>query len=256
VPKIIDIGNGFWNIRGELRIGGVLNVGTHSSLVKRASGKYVLLDACALDEEKRNLIDAQTQSGELLEAVLHLHPFHTLFVKPLHALYPRAKLYGTKRHHERASDLPWQPELTNDPALHALFNEDFDFSVPRGVDFIPSNQNLHFASVLVFHRASHALHVDDTLNFVRLPSIFRALKEDMLAFHPSLARVLERRAGAVADFRVWARDLIKRLAEVDHLCAAHTHVLRDAERGAIAARVENALQSIESKLASHERRHG
>jgi len=255
---IIALGQGFWNVRGDLRIGGVLNVGTQASLVRRASGKYVLLDACELDTKTRAFIDGETNGGDAIEAVLHLHPFHTLFVKPLHAIYPKAKLYGTARHQRLAADLPWQPERTDQPLLHQLFADDFDFSVPRGVDFIPANENLHFSSVLAFHRASRTLHVDDTLCYVRLPRLLRPLKEDMLGFHPSLARVLERRAGAASDFRAWAKELVERSRAVENLCTAHLHVLASTEVGnqSIADRVQLAVHKLEPKLAAHERRYG
>src|SRR3982750_2046214 len=42
---IIPVADGFWNIRGPHRIGGILDVGTHASLVRRASGAFVFLDS-------------------------------------------------------------------------------------------------------------------------------------------------------------------------------------------------------------------
>ncbi len=256
--KIVPIAENFWNIRGDLRIGGVLNIGTQMSLAKRANGKFLLLDACELDEEQRAFIDRETNGGDAIEAVLHLHPFHTLFVKSLHAIYPKAKLYGTTRHKSHALELPWQPELTNEPACHALFADDFDFSVPRGVDFIPANQNLHFSSVLAFHRASRTLHVDDTLCYIRLPKLLRPIKEDMIGFHPSLSKVLERRAGAASDFRAWTNELIAHSRDLEHLCTAHLHVLssRGAGGPSIADRIEQAVRALDDKLAVHERRFG
>lgn len=255
--NVISISQNFWNVRGDLRIGGVFNVGTHMSLAKRASGKYLLLDACELDAERRAFIDGETNGGEDIEAVLHLHPFHTLFVKSLHAAYPKAKLYGTARHKSRALELPWQPELTNEPACHALFADAFDFSVPRGVDFIPDNPNLHFSSVLAFHRSSRTLHVDDTLCYVRLPKLLRAIKPDLIGFHPSLSKVLEKRAGAARDFRAWAQELVERLRTIENLCTAHLHVLSSGDTGpAIADRIAAEVEKLEPKLAAHERRYG
>jgi hypothetical protein len=256
--KIIPISQNFWNIRGDLRLGGVLNVGTQMSLAKRANGKYLLLDACELDTEARAFIDRETDGGKAIEAVLHLHPFHTLFVKSLHEIYPQVKLYGTTRHKSRALGLPWQPELTNEAACHALFADDFDFTVPRGVDFIPANPNLHFSSVLAFHRASRTLHVDDTLCYVRLPKLLRSIKEDMIGFHPSLSKVLERRAGAVSDFRAWTDELVAHSRDLENLCTAHLHVLSTREVGgpSIAERIEKAVRALDGKLASHERRFG
>ena len=52
--RILQIADDFWNIRGEFKIGGVLNIGTHASLVKRANGQFVLLDAYTLQGEVRS----------------------------------------------------------------------------------------------------------------------------------------------------------------------------------------------------------
>ena len=155
-------------------------------------------------------------------------------------------------------DLPWEPLHTEDPELHALFADDLVLSVPRGVDFIPEDENLHFASVLAFHPASRTLHVDDTLSYARLPWPVRAFKQDLLILHPTLAKVLERRAGAVADFRAWAEELVTRCQDVDNLCAAHSATLlaADNQGPSIAERVRAAVGAVDGKLAKHERRFG
>lgn len=255
--NIVHVGDGFWNIRGSFKIGGLLNVGTQSSLVRRKSATYLLLDTCELDAATRRWVDGETSGGDAIEAVLHLHPFHSVFVRRLHEAYPSAKLYGTARHHRLAPELPWQPERTDETKLHELFADDLDFTVPRGVDFIPTNENLHFSSVLAFHGASRTLHVDDTLNYVRMPMLLRPLKKDMLGFHPSLTKVLEHRAGAAADFREWTRELVERARSVENLCAAHTSVLLRGEGGpSIAERIEGAVRGLEGKLAAHEKKFG
>ena len=255
--NVVQVGDGFWNLRGSLRIRGIVDIGTQSSLVRRKSGSYVFLDACEIDDRTRRWVDEQTNRGEAIEAVIHLHPFHTLFVRRLHELYPGAKLYGTARHHRRDSDLPWQKEKTEDAALHELFKEDFEFSIPRGVDFIPSNENLHFSSVLAFHRASRTLHVDDTLNYLRLPKLLRPLKQDLFLFHPSLSGVLERRAGAARDFRDWVAELVERSHSIDNLCTAHASALlaRHNNGSTIRARIEDAARRLERKLTAHEARY-
>ena len=103
----------------------------------------------------------------------------------MHERYPRAKLYGTARHVSRFPDLPWQKTRTEQRRLHTMFARDFEFSVPRGVDFISANENVHFASVLALHRASQTIHVDDTLMYSRLPLPIRMLGyPDILLFIP------------------------------------------------------------------------
>lgn len=254
--KVIAVGDGFWNIRDSFRLGGVLDIGTQASLVELASGAFVMLDACGLDGETREWIGEKTDGGAAIEAVLHLHPFHTVHVRSLHELYPDAKLYGTARHRELADDLPWQDLKTEDPELHQRYAGDFDFSIPRGVDFISKDPKLHFSSVLAFHKRSRTLHVDDTVLFLKLPPVIRWFKRDMTRFHMTLPKVLEKRAGAASDFRAWAGELIERCAEVDNLCAAHNSVLlgRDNKGASIVERLEGALRRVEGKLAAHEKR--
>lgn len=256
-PKnVIEVADGFWNIRGSFKLGGIVDIGTQASLVRRASGRYVLLDAVSLSDATRAWIDEMTTGGADIEAVIHLHPFHTVFVRGLHAAYPRAKLYGTARHLAKLDDLPWEPVRSEDPELGLIFGDDLEFSVPLGVDFVPSNENLHFASVLVFHRGSKTLHVDDTLAYVRLPKLF--LNKELVMFHPALAKVLEPRAGAAAAFRGWAQELIERSRDIGNLCAAHSATLLEREnRGpSISARIENAFSKVDGKLKAHERKYG
>lgn len=161
--QIIKISDDFWNIRGDFKLGGFLNIGTHSSLVRRGNGKCVLLDAYTLPADIKATIDAQTRDGDDIEAIINLHPFHTVHVPGVHKQYPNAKLYGTRRHHETLHTLPWQPEHTESDKCAALFADDFEFSIPAGVDFISRNEKVHFSSVIAYHTASRTVHVDDTL---------------------------------------------------------------------------------------------
>jgi hypothetical protein len=63
--KIVKIADDFWNIRGEFKIGGLLNIGTQASLLRCASGKYVLLDAYTLNASLKVEVDALTSNGGL-----------------------------------------------------------------------------------------------------------------------------------------------------------------------------------------------
>ena len=256
--RIIQISDRFWNIRGSFKIG-IIEAGTQASLVRRANGKLVLLDSYTLSGAVEREVAALSNDGRDLEAILNLHPFHTIHVRRVHERFPDAKLYGTARHHAKAPELPWEPERTEDPSLHAMFADDFDFSVPRGVDFISKNENVHFSSVLAFHRASQTIHVDDTLIYTRLPKPARLLgRQDLTMFHPTLAKALERRAGASADFRAWAEELATAWRDAENLCAAHTGALTaERNRGdSIAARIRKALAKVEPKLRAHERKYG
>ena len=223
---MLTVADDFLNIRGSFKVGGLVDIGTQCSLVRRANGKFVFLDAYTLSPAVQRDVDALTHGRKNVEAILNLHPFHTVHVRAMHERYPEAKLYGTARHLSRFPDLPWQTARTEQARLHTLFNEDFEFSVPRGVDFISANENVHFSSVLVLHRASRTIHVDDTLMYVRLPLPVRVVGfRDILLFHPTLRQALERRNGAGQDFRAWAEELAERWRVAENLCAAHTTAL-------------------------------
>ncbi|MCB9671836.1 MAG: hypothetical protein H6734_20340 [Alphaproteobacteria bacterium] len=247
---IVEIADGFWNVRGSFKIAGFVDIGTQMSLVRRPDGRFLLLDCYTPTGAVRDELMERTDGGKAVDAILNLHPFHTIHCKAVHELFPDAKLYGTRRHAEKKPDLPWEPVRTEDPELAELFPE-LVFSVPRGVHLVPANENLHFASVLAFHPATRTLHVDDTLMFTKLPFI------GGLSFHPTLAKVLEERPGAVDEFRAWAAELVELCRDVDTVCAAHTRPLRASDGGPpVAERVQKAIADVEAKLAAHAKKHG
>jgi hypothetical protein len=255
---ILHVADDFWNIRGSYKIGGVIDVGTQASLVRLASGRFVLLDAYTVRGAAKRKIGELTHGGKDIEAILNVHPFHTVHVRRVHELYPHARLYGTARHLSRFPELPWADTCTEDPALHEQFAEDFDFSVPRGVDFISANEDVHFSSVLVLHRTSKTIHSDDTLMYLRMPSLMRMVGlGDSVSFHPTLAKALEKRPGAARDFREWATGLFERWQDAENLCAAHTAALlaRDNRGDSIHARLVKALDKVDKTLKSHEKKY-
>jgi hypothetical protein len=246
--RIIPIADGFWNIRGPFK-SGPLQVGSHCSLARLSDGGFVLLSSYAPSDEVLSEIHRITNDGADIRAILNLHPFHTVHVKRVHALFPKAKLHGTDRHVEKAPELPWQDERTTDPALHKRFSDDLWLSVPRGVEFVASDPRLHFSSVVAIHRPSRTLHVDDTLVHNPLPLVGGVI------FHPTLAKVLEKRPGAAAEFRAWAESLIEACGAVEHLCTAHMPALPKL-RGSVQQTIRSALERVDKTLVRHERRWG
>jgi hypothetical protein len=256
---IVQVADDYWNIRGSFRVGGVFDVGTQASLVRLASGNFIFLGAYSLVGEPRRRVNELTAGGEKVDAILNPHPFHTVHVRRMHELFPQAQLYGTARHLERFPELPWEQARLEDAALHQQYASTFEFSVPSGVDFISANENVHFSSVLVYHRASRTIHSDDTLMYIRLPSVLRMLGlADRLGFHPTLAKALEKRSGAAQDFRDWAKGLIDGWGDAENVCAAHTAALlaADNDGATIRARLKTALARVEKTLAAHERKYG
>lgn len=252
--RILEITDDFWNVRGEFKIAGLIDVGTHASLVRRSSGGFVMLDAYTLQGEIKERIDARTNGGADIEAIINLHPFHTVHVQRAHQQYPDAKLYGTRRHHEKFPDLPWQPERSESDACAALFADDLQFSVPEGVDFISDNDRLHFSSVLAFHMASKTIHSDDTLMYLRLPGLLAKIKPPQISFHTTLSGTLEKRPGAAAAFRAWVLQLAERWDDAQNLCAAHTATMLGEEHPSLSVPEEilRALRDVEKTLRAHE----
>lgn len=256
---IIRVSDTFWNLRGSYKIGGILDLGTQTSLVRRANGKYVFLDAYTLSEPVLREVNARTQDGRDVEAIINLHPFHTLHVTAMHRAFPKARLYGTTRHLAKFPELPWEKTLSEDPATHAIFAEDLEFSVPRGVDFVPADDKVHLSSILALHRASRTLHVDDTFTYLRLPWPIRLLDPvGLLRIHPTLPKALEKRAGAARDFRSWVGEISERCRDIENLAAAHTALLSTAKTPGVSIcdLLKKSLEKAEGVLRDHERRHG
>ncbi len=256
---IVRIADDFWNIRGSFRVMGFVDIGTQASLVRLASGRFVFLSSYTLSGEVRDQVMELTDNGDAVEAILNVHPFHTMHCESLHQDFPHAALHGTERHVERFPDLPWQDVCTEDEEIRDKYPRDLEFSVPRGVDFISANENLHFGSVLVYHPSSRTIHSDDTLMYLRLPLPMRLFGlGGNLSFHPTLPAVLEKRAGAAAEFRGWAEDLARKWEDAQNLSAAHNSVLlaRDLGGQSMSERIVAALDAVSGKLDAHERKYG
>jgi hypothetical protein len=132
-----------------------------------------------------------------------------------HQAFPGAKLYGTARHKTKLPDLPWESGLIEESSTQAQFSDDLDFSMPQGVDFISSNESIHFSSVLCYHKATKTVHVDDTFMFVPTPKAAEIIgfKEGTLQLHPTLAGA-PRAAAAPKAYRYQHTALVRRMASM------------------------------------------
>lgn len=254
--KIIEVAPDFWNIRGSFKIGGALDIGTHASLAKLRNGKFVLLDAYTFSDKIRTKINELTDQGKDLEAIINLHPFHTVHVTNCHQQFPKAKLYGTKRHHEKFPELPWETDVTESAKFARRYKADIEFTVPKGVHFVAKNENLHFASVLAYHIASKTIHVDDTLTLFRLPGLTGMLQKPAIRFHPTLGFTLEKRSGAAKDFRTWAKQMMHDWKAAENLCAAHSDTILASKNKSksIHDQIMTALNKVEKTLRTHEQK--
>ena len=249
------LADNFWNFRGVHRVG-MLDVGTHMSLVRRPGGRFVVIDGCALDPPQRERMLALTGGGAQVDAVVHVHPFHTLHVEQTHRLFPQARLHGTARHRELAPRLPWsQTPVETWRADHPLADV-LELSVPDGVDFVCPDERVHLASVLVRHRQSGIVHVDDTFNVFQAPGwLGRLLPQSSLRMHPMLASALRREPGAADAYERWSRGLARAWSQTRIVCAAHMKVRR-LPAGGFAGEVEAALARVSRTLQRHRQRYG
>ena len=246
----------FWNLRGVHRIAGLIDIGTHMSVAQRPRGGFIVIDGIALEDEAREALLALTSQGARVETVVHVHPFHTLHAEATHALFPRAVLYGTARHRERLPALPWAGAPVEAWGADHPLADTLDLSVPAGVDFVCLDESVHVASVLVRHRASGIVHVDDTLNVLAAPgSLGALLPQSSLRMHPMLGKALKTDPGATEAYERWARDLALRWADTPAVCAAHSAV-RTLAPGGFREEVEAALAKVSGTLEQHRKRYG
>ena len=224
--KIIDLGAGFWNIRGTFRLGGVLNIGTHCSLVKLSSGKFVFLDSYTLTDDLRAQVMALTNNGQDVEAVLNLHPFHTVHCAQMAKDFPQAIFYGSSRHHKKVPEVQWAKDLVESDAVAERYPE-LKFSISQGIHYIAPNEMIHAGSLLAFHPASKSLHVDDT--FMSPPTkLLEAVLPELL-LHPTTKKALQNETNAGKEYCDWASNLAHEWREVRNFCAAHSYLVKFKE---------------------------
>ncbi|WP_404478962.1 hypothetical protein [Novosphingobium sp. BL-52-GroH] len=250
-----QLAENFWNVRGSFKVAKIIDLGTQMSLVRRRDGGFILIDSYGVSEPDRDALLKLTGNGAAIDTIINVHPFHTLHCAAVHELAPHARLFGTRRHREQAPKLPWEEELMEDAETQRQFG-DLDFSVPAGLDLVTGDDSVHAASVLVRHRESGIVHVDDTLMVLAAPGLLgHVLPQSRLRFHPMLGKALQERPGAADDFAAWARHLAHEWAATPIVCAAHSAV-RQLPPGAWREEMTRALSAVDRTLVHHRARHG
>ncbi|PRP75996.1 hypothetical protein PROFUN_01712 [Planoprotostelium fungivorum] len=167
-PLLVSIGSNFWNVRCDYKVKAVFNVGTHMSVARLSTGKFLIIDAApALNNPTLvKELNELTSNGENIEAIIHTHPFHTGSIVTLSNLYPNAAVYGCPRHLKMFPDLKWTGDLS-EPTNLARWQPEVDLRIPTGTEFFAPAEDNHFSSIWAYHRESKTIHVDDTLSYAQ-----------------------------------------------------------------------------------------
>ncbi|XP_037047192.1 uncharacterized protein LOC119081980 [Bradysia coprophila] len=244
-PQLNQIGPGFWNVRASFKLFKLIDIGTHMSLVQLRNGNFLVIDTVEMNDQLKKELDDLTNNGTKIEAVVGVHPFHTLAFPGFYKLYPDAKYYGTPRHLRNLKDVQWTGQLDDNKESLSRWEPEVELRIPAGAEYInpqPEKSN-HFVSVFVHHRDSKTLHVDDTLMYAENPGImFRlfGLKAGSTVFHPSIKdHGLYPTAEAPLQFRDWINQMLKDW-DFDNLCTAHIGVKSGGAHAAVEELMKNS----------------
>jgi len=226
VHRLVEIGPGFYNIRASFRsFNGLVDIGTHMSIIKLPKGSFLVIDAVHLDKSLKAEIDVLTDNGNRIEAVLATHPFHSLGFNTFYKAYPHVQYIGTPRHFRTLKDIPWAGEISN-PQILSRWSPDIQLRIPAAAEFkapLPEKYN-HFTCVWVYHKPSKTLHVDDTINYFDHPDALMKLagkKTNLMEFHPSISGPgLYPTPDAPKIFKKWVTDILTDW-DFDNMCCAH-----------------------------------
>ncbi|KAL0481739.1 hydroxyacylglutathione hydrolase [Acrasis kona] len=253
----VEIAEGFYNIRGDFRVAGLINVGTQMSLIRLSSGKYLIIDTISMCDELKIAIDKLTANGTNIEAVLATHPFHTGSFSDFYKTYPNAPYYGTPRHMKKITDVQWKGEI-NDCNVRGLWSPEVEMRIPEGAEFINPAESNHFSCVFVYHRASRTIHVDDTIGFAEDPNfvmkIFGVKKGGMM-FHPTIKfNGLLPHPDSPFAFRDWLKKVCEDW-DFDNLVAAHNGVKKGGAKEQIIQLI-NDSEPLFQKLHEKKKKSG
>jgi len=227
--RLVMIGPGFWNIRASFKkLAGLIDIGTHMSIIKLSNDKFLIIDTVPLDENLKKEIDELTENGKKIEAVVATHPFHSLAFPDFYKTYPNTLYYGTPRHVRNQTFIPWGGHV-HDEEIRKKWEPDVQMRIPAGAEFIapePEAYN-HFNSMWVYHPKSATIHVDDTVNYFQDPGLILKMvgkNKGKMEFHDSMKGPgLHPTPEAPLQFKSWVEDILKDW-DFDNICCAHIGV--------------------------------
>ncbi|KAI9322947.1 hypothetical protein DFJ73DRAFT_875419 [Zopfochytrium polystomum] len=244
---LFEVAPGFYVIQTVFKKFSLIDIGTHMSFIRLSSGKFLVIDTVELTPAAKAAVDKLTNNGDLIEAVIGSHPYHTLYFKSFLEKYPDKECWGTKRHLRVCDGIKWAGDITT---VLTKWNPDVHLRVPVGTDFDdPTPDNNHFAGLFVFHPSSKTLHVDDTLMLggADSPFLFRSavgVRLGEVGFHPTLTGPgIRDEPGAPEQFRCFIEGVCDDW-EFENLVAAHKGVLQGGARGKVREALARATPTL------------
>ncbi len=131
-PQLHQIGPGFWNVRTSFKLFKIIDIGTHMSVIQLRSGNFLVIDTVEINDQLKKELDDLTNNGTKIEAVIGVHPFHTLAFPGFYKLYPDAKYYGTPRHLRNLKDIKWTGQLDNNKESLSIWEPEVELRIPAG----------------------------------------------------------------------------------------------------------------------------
>jgi glyoxylase-like metal-dependent hydrolase (beta-lactamase superfamily II) len=133
--ELYEVATNFWNIRVSFKMfAGFVDLGSQMSLIRLKNGNFLVIDTVMLTDQTRAAIDRLTENGTKIEAVIAVHPFHTLAFPAFYEAYPKAEYYGTPRHLRRLTQIPWVGSL-EDCNIRKKWEPEVEMRIPAGEEF-------------------------------------------------------------------------------------------------------------------------
>ncbi|KAJ3382423.1 hypothetical protein HDU84_004276, partial [Entophlyctis sp. JEL0112] len=243
--KINEIAPGVFNLRAPFKVAGLIDVGTHMTFIRLSTGKFVAFSTVVLDGDAKAEVDALTSNGNLLEAVVATNAHHTMAFEAFNKSYPSAAFYGTPRHIRKYPSIPWKGDVSDKSVLTLWDSEiamkNTDVGVVWDVPNVPEFN--HFPGVLVYHRATRTMLVDDCYVIAKNTGFLMKLAigsgNDDMGFHPRFIAALSEDKDAPEQFYKWMVDMLNEW-DVENIATAHSGV----QIGGAGSGLRIALNSI------------
>lgn len=104
------------------------------SLIELHNGNFLVIDTVILSDQRKRELDELTSNGTKIEAVLAVHPFHTLAYSAFYKMYPNVEYYGTPRHLRKLTEIKWTGQLDDaeNKALLSKWSPEVELRIPAG----------------------------------------------------------------------------------------------------------------------------